>query len=231
MKHLISLLIGMAVGVFLFMLGLYYNPFIGQASISPLAVSDTRVIDLSFSAIPNDGILYTNDGESTIEPFPERVSELWEPAVVDTNVWVTELQNSRGEPAGIGIKFSTKSEQTRLIHGEAITNSIWHIYLPNQGTFLIDQTENHWSYLRDVVIPAKMSSGDNWRGIFHHIMTNGPGSLGTARLTGGSGSFAGLNSESAESLTAKAYSAITGPVAMNGNLTIAIPDDPNSDQN
>ena len=88
---------------------------------------------------------------------------------------------------------------------------------------MIDQTENYWSYIRDVVVPARWSSADTWRGSFHRITTNGPRALGTARLSGGSGVFAGLVSESVESLTAAGYSATTGPVSMDGNLTVAMP--------
>lgn len=223
MKHVISLLVGLVVGALLFVLGLYYNPFMGQPTVSPLAVTTDRIVDLSFSAVPGDAILYTDHGESITKPHPDRVAELWEATVVDTSVMVTTLQDSRGASAGLGIKFSSESEQTKLIKGEALVNSVWHVYLPGQGTFLIDQTENYWSYLRDVVIPARWSSGDNWRGTFHRIMTNGPGSLGSGRLTGGSGLFAGVDGESIESITARGYSAVTGPVSMSGNLTIAIP--------
>tara|TARA_B110000196_G_scaffold299134_1_gene291512 strand:- start:1654 stop:2055 length:402 start_codon:yes stop_codon:yes gene_type:complete len=123
---------------------------------------------------------------------------------------------------GIGIKFSSPSEQTRIVHGEAMANSVWHIYLPEKGTFLIDQTENYWTYLRDVVIPAYWSSSDNWRGTYHSIMTNGPGSLGTARLTGGSGMYADLISEAVESRTARGYSSTVGPISMSGSLSVAI---------
>ncbi|MDE0753439.1 MAG: hypothetical protein OSB26_02175 [Woeseiaceae bacterium] len=222
MKYLISLLVGTLLGATLFLLGLYYNPFVGQASVSPLAVSDTPVIDLIYSAVPGESILYTNNGESTIAPFPDRVGELWEPAIVDTSAWVTELRSSRGEWVGIGIKFSSPSEQTRIVHGEAMANSVWHIYLPEKGTFLIDQTENYWTYLRDVVIPAYWSSSDNWRGTYHSIMTNGPGSLGTARLTCGSGMYADLISEAVESRTARGYSSTVGPISMSGSLSVAI---------
>lgn len=187
-----------------------------------MAVSDTPVIDLIYSAVPGESILYTNNGESTIAPFPDRVGELWEPAIVDTSAWVTELRSSRGEWVGIGIKFSSPSEQTRIVHGEAMANSVWHIYLPEKGTFLIDQTENYWTYLRDVVIPAYWSSSDNWRGTYHSIMTNGPGSLGTARLTGGSGMYADLISEAVESRTARGYSSTVGPISMSGSLSVAI---------
>ena len=223
MKYIVSLLIGMLIGAVLFVLGLYFNPFIGQPSVSPLAVSDDLVVDLGFSGVPADGILTTNNGDSIVQPHPDRVAELWEPAVADTNVLVTMLADSRGEPAGVGIKFFSPSESTRLIRGEAIANSAWHIYVPGEGTLMIDQTENYWSYLRDVVVPARMSAGNNWRGTYHRIMTHGPGSLGTARVTGGSGNFSTLQSEAVESLTARGYSSVSGPVSMDRSLTIAFP--------
>jgi hypothetical protein len=223
MKYVISLLLGLVTGAGLFLCGLYYNPFVGQPSISPLAVTDERVVDLSFSAVPADAILYTDYGESIVSPRPERVAELWEPAIDDTTLFVTVLEDSRGGTAGIGIKYQTASEATKILRGEALADSVWHVYLPGQGTMLIDQTENYWSYIRDIVIPARWSSGDNWRGSFHRVMTIGPGSLGTARVSGGSGILNGVTSESVESLTAAGYSATTGPVSMTGSLTIAIP--------
>lgn len=88
---------------------------------------------------------------------------------------------------------------------------------------MLDQTENYWSYIREVALPARLSSGKNWVGAYHGIMTSGPGSLGTGRVTGGSGFFSGLESEAVESLTARGYSATTGPVSMTGNLTITVP--------
>jgi len=191
--------------------------------VSPLAVTDQRIIELSFSGVPADALLYTDHGESWVEPHPDRVAELWEPAVADTRLTVTMLEDARGKVAGLGIKFLTASEATNVINGEALADSIWHVYLPGQGTFMIDQTENYWTYIRDVVVPARWSSGDSWRGSFHGILTSGPGSLGTARVSGGSGLFANLSSEAVESVTARAYSAVTGPVSMTGSLAIALP--------
>jgi hypothetical protein len=224
MKYVISLLIGVTVGALLFLLGLYYNPFVGQPTISPLAVTNSRVIQLAFSAIPGDGILYTDYGDSIVSPHPDRVAELWEPAIADTSILVTHLQDGRGQAVGLGIKFSSASEKTSVLGGQALANSVWHVYLPGQGTILFDQTENYWAYLRDVVVPARFSSGKKWLGSFHHNMTVGPTSLGTGRVTGGSGLFAGLRSEGVEALTARGYSALSGPVLMNGSLTIALPE-------
>jgi len=223
MKYLVSLVVGIVIGVLLFVMGLYYNPFTSQQSISPLAVTNERIVDLAFTAVPGDAILYTNNGESTIKTHPARVADLWEPAIVDSSVFVTTLVDSQGETVGIGIKTSTLSEDTKVLTGQALVDSAWHVYVPGQGTLLVDQSENYWSYLREIVIPARWSSGDNWKGSFHGITTSGPGALGTARVSGGSGIFAGLNSEAVESLTAKAYSAVDGPVSMAGSLTITLP--------
>jgi len=110
----------------------------------------------------------------------------WELAIIDTRIFVTTLRSARGEVVGIGFKISSDSEQTSLINANAEVNSVWHVYLPGQGTFLIDQSENYWSYIHDIVIPARWS-------------------------------------EAVESLTASAYSALDGPVSMNGSLTIVAP--------
>lgn len=225
MKYFVSLLIGIVIGAGLFALGFYYNPFMSQTAISPLAVTNEQVLDLSFSAVPQEGILYTDAGDSVVLPHPKRVTKLLEPAVSDTRIFVTELQDAGGRFTGIGFKFSSRSEQTRLFKGEALANSVWHIYLPGRGTLMIDQTENYWPYIREVRIPARVSSGENWRGAFHSVMTNGPSALGTARVTGGSGLYANLESEAVESLTARGYSALQGPISMTGNLTITLPRD------
>ena len=223
MKYVIALLIGALLGAVLFSLALYFNPFAARTAISPLSITQDRVINLSYSAVASEAILYTDNGESIVASHPERVADLWELAIVDTRIFVTKLRNARGEVTGIGFKFSSDSEQTSLINAEAVVNSVWHVYLPGQGTFLIDQTENYWSYIHDIVIPARWSSGNNWKGAFHGIMTSGPGALGIARVTGGSGDFSGQGSEAVESLTARAYSALDGPVSMSGNLTIIAP--------
>ena len=102
-------------------------------------------------------------------------------------------------------------------------DSVWHIYLPNRGSLLIAQQENYWDYIREIVLPARWSSGDNWRGTWRGNMTAGPNALGTAQAYGGSGELAGIDTEAVEALTARAYSVEQGPVAMQGELAIEIP--------
>lgn len=223
MKYLISLVVGMVVGVVAFLALLYYNPMTSQKILSPLSVSDNEVITFNYSAVATDALVFTNDGKSTVAPYPPKVLQLWEPTVRLTDAMATVLRDSRNQPAAIGIKFSSRSESTRILNGEAIIDSAWHIYVPGRGSLFVEQRENYWGYLRQVVIPAYRSSGDNWRGSWNGTITSGPGALGTARVFGGSGEFADLETDGIEALSAKAYSVKHGPVAVDGMLSVELP--------
>ena len=223
MKYLISLLAGMVCGVAIFAGLLYYNPVTAREKLSPLSVSSNEIINLSFSTAADDAIVYTNNGETRVQPNPAKVLQLWESPVRRSTAAATLLQDSRGNLAGIGIKFSSDSEQTRLLSGEALVDSAWHMYLPGRGTMFVEQRENYWNYVREIVIPAYWSSADNWKGNWHGTLTVGPGALGTARVVGGSGEFEGLATDGIESISARAYSVDRGPVAVEGQLTIELP--------
>lgn len=225
MKYLIALLLGLISGGILFFSLIYFNPFAAARSVSPLAVTSNRLLNLSFSPVPGETLVFTNDGESVPSPKPEKVLQLWESTIKNTDAMVVILADSRGEPAGIGIKFQSDSEATRVLNAQLLVDSVWHIHLPGRGTMLIDQRENYWSFVHDVVIEAHKSSGDNWRGSWNGVMTIGPNALGTGRVTGGNGEFAGVETEAVESLTAKAYSVASGPVAMSRDLSISLPDE------
>ena len=222
MKYVISLLLGIATGVVIAAAIVYNNPLSTQASLSPLSVSEGNQIALNYSAVASDSIVFTNNGEAIVHPYPEKVLQLWEAPIRLTETRVAVLHNGRNEPIGIGIKFSSQSERTRLLQGEALIDSAWHIFLPGQGSMLIEQSENHWPFLREIVIPAHWGSSDNWRGNWHGTITDGPGVLGTGRVYGGHGRFEGLRSEAIERMTAKAYSAELGPVTLDGQLTIEL---------
>ena len=223
MKYLISLLFGLATGVAAFLALLYFNPLTSQNKLSPVSVTDEDLIILNYSAVASNALIYTNDGESQVAPHPAKVLQLWEPPIRRTVAMATVLTDSRNIVVGIGMKFSSDSESTNILNGEALIDSVWHIYLPGRGSLFIEQQENYWSYLREIVIPARWSSGDNWRGIWNGDVTSGPGALGTARVIGGSGAFDGLDTHGLESLSAKAYSVEQGPVAIDSKLAIEIP--------
>ena len=222
-RHLIALFAGLLLGAVAAIGLLYYNPLAIQNQLSPVTVSDGKSIVLGYSAVAADSILYTNDGESRVYPHPEKAQQLWEAPIRKTEIMVTVMTDSRNNPAGIGIKFMSDSESTRLINGEALVDTAWHIHMPGRGSLFIDQTENRWNFLRQIVMPAYLSSGDSWRGTWIGNITSGPGSLGTALVSGGSGEFSGLQSEAVESLTARAYSLEEGAVAIDGSLTIEVP--------
>lgn len=223
MRYLLPLFGGMAVGLGLMFGFLYYNPMSTANTLSPISVTDNEVVRLNYSAVAQDALIYTNDGEAQIAPHPAKVQQLWEAPVRFTTAMVTVLADSRGQLAGIGVKFSSRSEQTNILRGEVLMDSVWHIYLPARGSLFMEQSENYWGYIRDIVVPARWSSGDNWRGSWLGNITAGPGALGTAAVAGGSGQFQYMITEGVESFSAKAYSVEHGPVAMTGELAIEIP--------
>jgi len=221
-KSLLTLVAGVFLGMVVVATVVFYNPMIGSNRLSPLSVTENEVVHLNYSVAAQDALIYTNDGESQIAPNPPKVLQLWEPTIVRTIATVNVLADSRGRPAGIGVKFSSHSEETDVLNGKALVNSVWHIYLPERGSVFIEQSENYWNYIRDIVVPAYRSSGDNWRGTWLNNMTDGPGALGTALVAGGSGQFAGIDTVAVEALSAKAYSVDQGPVAMTGELSIEL---------
>lgn len=232
MKFLIAFLAGIAAGGVLAAGFIYFNPFATGAPDAPLADGEHEQIRLSYSAVAGHAIVYTNAGETRRQPYPEKVLQLWEAPIRQTEIMTTILRDESNEPAGIGIKFSSRSEQTRVLSGKALIDSVWYVYLPARGTLLIAQTENYWDYLREIVVPALWDSGHAWKGDWQGTITSGPGESGTARVYGGSGVFEGMQTDALETLSARAYSADIGPVAMEGLLTIEIPGrDPGPDAN
>ncbi len=221
-KNLAILGLGVFFGLVIVATTVFYNPFIETPGLSPLAVSENEVMRLSYSAAAEDAIIYTNDGESQVAPNPPRVMQLWEPTLRNTTATLNVLEDSRGRTAGIGVKFSSNSDLTNIMKGRALVDSVWHIYLPERGSVFVQQTENYWRYIQDVVVPAYRSSGDNWRGTWLNNITDGPGALGTAWVAGGSGAFAGIDTTAVEAISAKAYTVDLGPVAMVGELSIEI---------
>ncbi|MCO4809960.1 MAG: hypothetical protein KC572_00045 [Gammaproteobacteria bacterium] len=224
MKYAVSFLLGLTVGGILFVAGLLYNPFIADRGLSPLSVSNAEVITLRFANVPAESIAYTNDGESLHDPYPEKILQLWEPPIRSTTAMATVMRDARNRVAGIGVKFASDSESTRLLTGRAIVDSVWYIYLPKHGSLFIEQTENYFPFVREVAFPAWRSSANSWRGSWLGDLTAGPGALGTAAVTGGSGRVKGLRMEGIESISVRAFSADTGLVSSEGRILVELPE-------
>jgi hypothetical protein len=223
MKYLLVLIIGIISGAVIFAAGVAFNPFVSKQGLSPLAVTDSQTVTLTYSGVASDGIVFTNDGESRVSPHPEKVLQLWEASIRQTSASVKELRDGRGQVAGLGIKMSSLSEATRLFAGKAIVDSVWYVYLPGRGGMFIEQTENYWDFLRGIVLPAYRSSANTWQGNWLGNLTAGPGALGTAKATGSSGEFSGLEMLAVESLVVRAWRTDGGSLAAEGQLLIELP--------
>ncbi len=223
MKYVIALLVGVICGAVLCAAAIVYNPLQKSGELSPLTVTDARTISLSYTGNASAVSLITNNGESRIEPRPDGVNELWEKPVRNTEAIATVLDNARGQPAGIGIKFSSLSEQTRPLQGEVLVDSVWYVYLPGRGSLFMQQQENYWDYLREIVLPAYRNGANHWKGSWRGNVTSGPGALRTGYVAGGSGEFESLDTIGIEALSVNAWSVEDGPVSFDGRLVIELP--------
>ena len=223
MKYVVSLLLGAAVGVLLVALAIIYNPLTSDPGLSPLSVTDAEVMALTYSSVPVESIVYTNDGESRHAPHPVRTLQLWEAPIRLTTAMATVMHDARNQPAGLGVKFLSRSERSNLLYGEALADSVWYIYLPGRGALFIQQSENFWPFVKNVMVPSWRSSANMWKGNWLGDTTAGPGALRTALVTGSSGEFDGLQTEALESLSVQAYSLDRGFVSANGRLVIEMP--------
>jgi hypothetical protein len=229
MKYVAALVFGLFFGALIFTVGLIYNPFVSKQNLSPLTVTNAQTITVSFSGAATDHIVFTNDGDSETKPYPEKVLQLWERPIRRSTVMATVLRDGRNQAAGIGVKISSLSERTDLLGAKALVDSIWYMYLPGKGAFFVEQSENYWTYLRHVVIAAHRSSANVWKGNWHLDTTFGPGALNTAKVTAGSGPYAGQEMLGVESLTTYVYSVSDGPVSAQGRFIIELPSIPEAD--
>lgn len=223
MKYVIALLLGMLTGGAIFAAGILYSPFTADRALSPLSVSEAEVIALNYSVVPVENIIYTNNGETLQSPNPEKVPQLWEAPIRKTSAMATVMRDARNQPAGIGVKISSRSESTDLLRGKAIMDSVWYVYTPQHGSMFIQQSENFMPFIREVAFPAWKSSASSWRGTWTGDTTAGPGALGTAAVSGGSGRVAGLELDGVETLSVRAFSADTGFISAEGRLLIEMP--------
>jgi len=228
MKYVLSLVLGLLIGAGLFAAGLLFNPFIADRGLSPLSVTKSEVIALSFANVPAESIAYTNDGESLQAPHPEKVLQLWEAPIRSTSAMATVMRDARNRVAGIGVKIMSDSESTRLLRGDMIVDSVWYIYLPEHGSMFVEQTEDYFPFVREVVFPAWRSSANSWRGNWRGDLSSGPGALGTAKVIGGSGRVEGLSMDGVESMAVQAFSLEMGLVAAEGSLLIEMPAGPSA---
>lgn len=223
MKYVVALVLGLIIGAAILAVGVVYNPFTVDRVLSPLSVTEAQVIVLKFSRVPAENLVYTNNGDSVPSPYPEKVLQLWEAPIRKTSAMATVMRDARNQPAGIGIKISSLSESTHLLRGEAIVDSIWYVYAPQHGSMFIQQTENYLPFVREVAFPAWKSAANSWRGTWMGNMTSGPGALGMAAVSGGSGRVKGLDLDGVETLSVRAFSADAGFVAAEGQLLIELP--------
>lgn len=222
MKHLLSFLFGLAAGIALFAVLMYVNPLAGGSSQSPLVGVAGEQLAVDFDETPAGAIAWIGNGENPGGSRPPMVQELAAGTVRHTRIYVLPLTDGRGQPIGVGVKYTTQAEEPGLLLGDFPAHGTWQLWLPGRGGIAVFQEENHWPFLRDVIAGAYLESGNNWRGEWRGVLTDGPAANGAGHVYGGSGAFAGRQGLAAQSREARAWSASSGPAEMRGRLELVL---------
>lgn len=205
MRVLIGLLLGFVAGVALVLAVLYFGPFNSSNEHVPIANEGPGILQLQTGSHLGGAVAYTNSGLERLPVFPANIESLLYPANRGAHVAVHAMQNSHGEIVGLGVKMFAWSDESRLLFGKVLSNSVWNVMLPGTGSYFVSETENHWPFVKQVALPALLAEEKTWRGSFEQDTTVGP--LGTTEgiMLGGNGVLRGHRGTAKESLTISDY--------------------------
>lgn len=205
MRYLFALLLGFLAGVAVVAAVVYYNPATATNESVITRTTDGVNLELLYGSQSGDALAYTNSGSSHWPRVPAAVADLWHPALVGVHVAVHPLQNGRGEPVGVGVKFFQLSEDTRLLRGEVLVDSAWSVMLPGAGSLFVEQDENYWPFVRAVGLPAWLDGNKRWQGEFRSELTVGPRGTLEGVVVGASGVMRDRLGEARESMSVQSY--------------------------
>jgi len=183
MRLVISLLLGVVVGIAAAGAVLYYNPLTdGRGS----ALDASTILHYEF---PSESILAITHGEILdIPKEPPAIDALWEAAIRKAGLSLLVLKDQRGLPAAIASRISKLSPQTNLLSSGLLVADQWLITMPGQGSYVIASESNVWPLLKDTLINVDLLKRA-WDGPTRYYPTTGPDNIGTASVLGVTGEF------------------------------------------
>ncbi|MEM7278861.1 MAG: hypothetical protein AAF385_12120, partial [Pseudomonadota bacterium] len=205
MKALIGLLLGFVAGVVLVLAALYYAPFNSSNERVPIANEGPGILQLQTGSHLGGAVAYTNSGLERLPVSPANIEQLLYPANRGAHMAVHAMRNEQGEIVGLGVKMFAWSDESRLLFGKVLSNSVWNVMLPGTGSYFVAETENYWPFVKNVALPAWQASDTGWQGDFTEDTTVGP--LGTTEgiMMGGNGVLRGQRGTAKESLSISDY--------------------------
>ena len=216
MKYVITLLLGLAVGVTLAAGLLYVNPLAIDSGQALVEADDV----FGFESPLTGELAFASDGLSRLTSHPSGVPDLWETAIVKSALSVIALKDSTGAPVGVASRVSYPAETTELLTTGVLLNDDWLVSLPDSGSFFVTSQANWWPFLKETVIPV-WYFGQPWSGSSAIDPTIGPDSSGHAIVTGATGEFVGRFGNATEHYDVREFDTQVGPRQLAAELRVA----------
>lgn len=221
-----AFLLGISLGAASVALVIYFNPLTAENSKVGINPTPDQTLELYYGSMLADSIAFTNSGNKYLPRRPADIEELWHPTLKWAQAAVQTLMHPDESVAGIGVKLSAWSPESRPLMGKWLMNSVWYIYLPGSGGMFVEQKENYWPFVRSVALPAFMNGEKTWEGKFATDLTTGPGPAFEGRVVGASGVLRGHRGEAREAIAVSGFSMgaqhTTGKTKVQHSLTLAI---------
>lgn len=122
-----------------------------------------------------------------------------EPGIRFARVEVVGLSGEGGSLAALGVRLSWIARPNSLLQARLGVATAWNIVWPEKGTMFLAGSENFWSPLRDGLWSAVRGRGFQPRPK-GYVLPPVPG-MGSSKLMGGSGEFAGAHGAFRERFT------------------------------
>jgi hypothetical protein len=199
MKYLLSLVVGLIVGVAAAVALLYFNP-LTQRGGEPAGTPDWS---LDFALSPSATWLATHDERLGLPVVPPDAPLLWEGGIKGTVLAAMPLHDASGRFAAFASRIAVPSAATEFLHSGLLVDNFWLISIPGQGSMFMHAVNNEWPLLRDTLVRVDLLRRE-WHGPGDYAPTVGPGNDG-AVVEGLSGSLAGRSGHGRERVALASY--------------------------
>ena len=203
MKIVLGFLTGAVAGALLALALMLLNPAFDGA---PIDDDQRATLALTVAGQGAVTVMQSSSGYPWIKPQPASAR----PPMVEgsrSRVAVMLSSTSDADTVVYITRIASLSQAGRPLFGEVIEHSLWHVVVPEKGSFIVTADDDLWGFARQTAVP--LLRGEQWRGRLAFDTTIGP-RRGKAEVLGVSGEYRSLSGSATLSETLRGVSLSTG---------------------
>ena len=212
MKYVVSLLIGLLLGVAVGAALVYFNPLTETQS-APLP---NPGITLEYGLTGPDAWLSTHDNRFPVPLVPKDVALLFEDGIRGSWLAAYGLSDDAKPGPLPASRISVPSPDSELLRSGLLVEDYWLISVPGTGSLFVHAVNNQWPLVRDTLVSVDWL-GRDFVGPAKYHPTRGPAES-AAEVVGLTGSWRGAKGRAREHVSLDRYEGGLAP--LRGQLMI-----------